>query len=141
MEGDQSWKTPVFFKWLSTYYVTYVHHHHDAEEGIYNPAIEAKAGKLPPKISSDHRQLLADIDKIESFEQPITAGEQAALQAFKAHMTDLMNMMEEHMNEEERIYPEYLRKSGMTEEEEAAVVEKIVQALGLGGNKTALPGI
>mmetsp|Transcript_21280 Transcript_21280/g.38842 ORF Transcript_21280/g.38842 Transcript_21280/m.38842 type:complete len:258 (-) Transcript_21280:147-920(-) len=141
LDGDQSWKTPLFFNWLSTYYVAYVHHHHHAEEEIYNPGIVEKGAKLPTKISSDHRDLLSRLDKIESFEQAIANGDKVALQGFKDHMTKLMDTMDEHMNEEEQIYPQALRACGITQEEEGEIVQKIVQGIGLSGNKTALPGI
>ena len=48
--------------------------------------------------------------------------------------------MFEHLAEEEQIVPTILREN-FTQNEEKKIVEKIIQSLGLSGNKMALPWI
>jgi hypothetical protein len=41
-----------------------VHNHHDHEEKIFFPWVETKV-KLPPKMSADHKTLVANLDDVE----------------------------------------------------------------------------
>lgn len=141
-----AWKTKVLFNYLENYYVPCIHHHHDAEEKVYNPAILDKVlqkGKQDPfpKIKTDHAQLLQLLGMIPGFRKEIEAGKKEAVAEFKKHMAGLVKFMEEHLGEEEIMYPKALRDSEMTEQEEIAVVQKIIEGLGLDGNKRFLPAI
>jgi len=136
------WKTDTFFKFYSEYYYPCIHHHHDAEEKIYNPAIEAKIGKtIGGNIKNDHEDLMKQLEQVKAFQPRIAAGDAAALREFKAFFRSMVQFMEEHLAEEEQSYPALLRLSGMTEQEEGAVVGQIIQSLGLDGNKRFLPAI
>lgn len=141
LEPGQDWKTPLFFNWLERYYIPALHHHHDAEENIYNPAIVAKGGKLPEKITTDHKDIIEGLEQVAGFRTKLMAGSEVALSEFKAHLSSLIDDIEDHLAEEEEAYPAALRSSGMTEAEERAVVDKIIQSLGLDGNKIFLPSI
>jgi len=50
-----------FFNWYRKYFHYMVHHHHDVEEKIYVPEM-AKKFQVPPKITADHKQLVAALD-------------------------------------------------------------------------------
>jgi hypothetical protein len=153
-EPGQDWKLPVFFNWLERYYVFGIHHHHHSEEHIYNPAIEEKGGKLPEKIALDHKEIIEGLDKIATFRTRLESlrcgestlhgrsySEETALAEFKEHLTGLIDLIEDHLAEEEETYPAALRSSTMTEDEEKEVVGKIIQSIGLDGNKVLLPPI
>lgn len=141
LEPGKDWKTAVFFKWLQRYYIEALHHHHDAEENIYNSAIVEKGGQLPDKITADHKEIIEGLEKCGTFRAKIEAGDEAALVAFKAHLSALIDMVDEHLAEEEEAYPSALRSSSMTEEEEKKVVMKIIQSIGLDGNKVLSPPV
>merc|ERR1712151_747172 len=121
--------------WLERYYILAVRHHHDSEERIYNPAIIGKGGLLPAKITSDHKDIITRLNSCSKFRSRIENGEEIAVVKFKNHLTQLIDMIEDHLAEEESAYPEALRSCGMTEADEELVVEKIIQDLGLDGNK------
>jgi len=140
--SGEHWKTNVLFDFLDNYYCTCINHHHHSEELIYNPGIEAKLGRsLEGNISSDHKELTDRLDRVGTFRDPISAGDRAALDNFKQHMKDLFTFMEDHLAMEEKVYPEAFHESRMTEEEEGALVGKILESLGLDGNKRMLPPI
>lgn len=150
------WKTNVFFDWYDNYYKVCIHHHHEAEENIYNPGIKkkltevgAKSGfEAPSKaqnksvgdsIKDDHVKLVADLEKMSSYRQSINSGDAKACNEFKQQISSFVTMMEQHLAEEENEYPKLLRESQMTEAEDQALVQEIVQGLGLEGNKKFLP--
>lgn len=137
----QDWKTKVLFNWLDRYYIQAIHHHHHSEEQLYNPAIIGKGGVLPPKITSDHEDIIARLEVISSFRARIEDCEQASVMEFKVHLLQLINTIDDHLAEEEEAYPSALRSSTMTEADEKAVVDKIIQSMGLDGNKVLLPSI
>lgn len=135
---DTEWKTGVLFNFLEKYYIPCIHHHHWAEEEIYNPGIEAKGGKVTSKIKDDHAKLMKMLDETAAFRAKVQS--KAGLTEFKTHMKTLFDDMEEHLADEERNYPKTLREC-MTKEDEMALVDKIIQGLGLDGNKKFLPTI
>lgn len=133
---DTAWKTDVLFNFLEQYYVACIHHHHDAEEKIYNPGIEAKGGKITDKIKTDHEVLIKMLDAIPSYRAKVESA--AGVAEFKQHMKTMLTTMEDHLAEEEQDYPRVLR-AHLTEADEKALVEQIIQGLGLDGNKKFLP--
>lgn len=155
------WKINVFFDWYDNYYKVCIHHHHHAEEEIYNPGIAAKIAEAKAKsgfkegfdkktkknaqqsvgasIKADHERLIADLEKISTYRQPILAGNAKACQEFKDLASSYITFMEEHLAEEEEEYPRLLRESEMTAAQEQELIDKIIQGLGLDGNKKFLP--
>jgi hypothetical protein len=140
LDGTEEWRTALFCSWVETYYLDMVHHHHEAEENIYNPGIIAKGGQLPDKIKTDHAELLASVDKIKEYLVKMKSGDKSAIPELKSFFIKVIDSMENHLAEEEQIYPSACRGC-MTQEEETAIVTKIVQGLGLDGNKKMLPPI
>jgi len=141
-----AWKTKVLFDFLERYYVACIKMHHHSEEEIYNPAIVEKCkskGVADPfaKIKTDHEKLIEQLNRLLSFRQPIEDGDQKAVDDMKVATKELVTFMEEHLAEEERDYPKIFDACGMTQDEEIALVNKILEKMGLDGNKRFLPPI
>lgn len=141
MDGSQVWKMKLFSKWIETYVLGGIHHHHESEENIYNPMITEKGGTLTPSVTADHTALMDGIAKARVILGKMDAGDTAALAEFKEAFEKWMQTCEKHFDDEEVQYPQQLKSTGITEAEEGAVVEKIIQSLGLDGNKLMLPPI
>jgi len=133
-------QAPAFYKLLENYFFLCLEHHHHAEEELYNPMIEAKGATLPEKITADHDTIIQYIADIRALRSAVEAGDEAALARLKTTFHEFMVDTEEHLAEEEEIYPQLL-KDYVTEAEERACVDKIIQSLGLGGNMAFLPVI
>ena len=121
----------------------FVHHHHHGEEHIYNPGILEKcksAGVADPfpKIKEDHEKLLSHLESLLTFRKGIDAGDGQVLEEFKKSMKEMIEFMEEHLAEEERDYPKIFDACKMTQEEEGALVHKILESLGLDGTWAVL---
>jgi len=141
-QPDTDWKIPVFFDWFDNYYYECIHHHHNAEEEIYNPGIEAKLGRpIEGNIKADHADLLQQLDKLKAFRSRLRSGDAKDVEEFKSFFKDFISVMETHLAQEEEVYPEALKESGMTEAEEGEIIQQIIQGLGLAGNKKFLPPI
>lgn len=141
LDGSQKWRAALFSKWFAERCLDGLHHHHDAEEKFYNPLITDKGGKLTPSITADHKAIMDGVDKAKSLLKQIEAGQTQLLPEFKTFILDWMKMCEEHLADEETQYPQQLRECNISQQEEGAAVEKIIQDLGLGGNKVMLPPI
>jgi hemerythrin superfamily protein len=133
-------QAPAFYKLLEDYFFVSLEHHHHAEEELYNPMIVAKGATLPDKITADHVEIIQYIADIRALRSAVEAGDEAALAKLKTTFEEFMKDTEDHLAEEEEIYPQLL-KDYVTEEEERACVDKIIQSLGLGGNMVFLPVI
>jgi len=139
----------LFFEWYNDILYFYVHHHHDAEEEIYFPWLVSRAEALPPKLNADHEKLIEMMDAIKNgkdtfYDEKGTLKEDDFIENVKAlhkACTKLRDEMFAHLNEEEKIVPGLLRKHKVTQQEEGVVVNKILEGLGLGGNKIMLPWI
>lgn len=140
MQIGQGWKIKLFKTWFSKYYMEAIHHHHEAEEEIYNPGITAKGGVLPPSITTDHKTIMADIATIQSYLVKLESNEQL-IPEFVSFMEKFIINIEAHFADEENKYPEVLRACGMTQAEEKKIVDTILQGLGLEGNKVFLPPV
>jgi len=138
----ETWKPKLFGKWATVYFLPMVHHHHEAEETIYNPWITAAGATLTKSIETDHKSLMDGVDKATAIAQKCAAGNDSkAIAELKQVLTKWMEDCEAHFDEEEKIYPEALKSTGLSPEDEGKTVEKIIQGLGLDGNKKMLPAI
>lgn len=136
----EAWRIKLFKEWITVYYMDSVHHHHDTEENIYNPAITNKGGKLGPRIVSDHKKILDNIHKIQSYLEQLQSKPDIISECC-SFIETFLDEVEDHLAEEEQAYPAALRSCGMTQAEDAQVVDQIIQSLGLSGNKVMLPPI
>lgn len=142
LNHEDQWRTALFAKWVQRYYLDAIHHHHGSEEKIYNPGIEKAGGQLPAKITSDHSELLRYINDITTSCKTLEQGpNKEVLEKMKSTFKEFIHKMEDHLAEEEDVYPRVLRECGMKEHEEGQMVETIIQSLGLDGNKVMLPPI
>jgi len=137
------WKVKLFSKWIARMVLDTIHHHHESEEKLYNPLILSKGGKLTSSIEGDHTALMEGIDQAKSILAKIDGGEGVleAYKEFKVFFESWMVTCEAHFDEEEIQYPEQLKATNITQEEEQAVVGQIIQSMGLDGNKVMLPAI
>jgi len=142
MDPLPAWKWENLSTWYQDYFYTVVHHHHDAEEKIYFPWIQARAS-VPAKIAADHPDLMRAMDDLSVM---LKKGASAPAAERAEHLADIQQVvsafvedMQEHLAEEEEIIPRLLREGNFTQEEEGAVVKQIIESLGLDGNKKALP--
>jgi hypothetical protein len=125
-----NWKIEYFHKWYDNYFYNFVHHHHQIEEEIYFPFLKTKA-IIPDKVVNDHTSLIKQLDEIKEIYD---------INILREKVQELKNNMFEHLAEEEQIVPTILREN-FTQNEEKEIVGKIIQSLGLSGNKMALPWI
>mmetsp|Transcript_106699 Transcript_106699/g.299802 ORF Transcript_106699/g.299802 Transcript_106699/m.299802 type:complete len:319 (-) Transcript_106699:250-1206(-) len=148
-QDGNEWMTDAFFEWMDNYFIPFVHHHHDAEEKIYSPAIQkaAESKGLPWEgffVNTQHVDLMKILEGMPLFRQKIKEGTMSdrvsSVEAFKRYMEDYMEKMNEHLKGEEEFYPKTLRAC-MTEEEERKVVEEILGSLALQDHKVMLPTI
>jgi len=142
MDPAPAWKWENLSTWYQDYFYTVVHHHHDAEEKIYLPWIQARVS-VPAKIAADHPELMRAMEDLSTMLKqgaslPATqrAEHLAEVQKFLAAFVE---DMQQHLAEEEEIIPQLLRDGRFTHEEEAPVIGQIIEGLGLDGNKKALP--
>lgn len=127
---NTDWKLDYFHKWYNDYFYNFVKHHHNIEEEIYFPFLKTKAD-IPEKVVADHTELINQLDEIKDIYD---------FDILKEKINKLKTSMFEHLAEEEQFIPEILRNN-FTEDEEKEIVNKIIQSLGLKGNKMALPWI
>lgn len=142
MDSAPAWKWENLSTWYQDYFYTVVHHHHDAEEKIYLPWIQARVS-VPDKITADHPELMRAMDDLSTM---LKKGASLPATQRAEHLTDVQKLlasftedMQQHLAEEEEIIPQLLREGGFTHEEEGPVVGQIIEGLGLDGNKKALP--
>lgn len=141
LDIKQTWKLKLFAKWIVPRVLDSLHHHHDAEETLYNPLITSNGGTLTPALTGDHESIMDDINKAKAILAKIDNGDSLAFGEFKVHFEKLMVECEEHFDDEEIQYPAQLKATSITEQQEAETVTKIIQSIGLEGNKTMLPAI
>ena len=135
-QPTRTWKVKRFFSWYHTYFLTPVHHHHEAEEKLYFPFILQKPGVvMPERLTDDHVTLLKQLDDIAAMQQKFAATmDSSQLEGLAAELrqrtSDVCNNMRDHLAEEERIVPPLLRDN-FTETETLGVTGKIIGSRGL----------
>jgi hemerythrin superfamily protein len=142
-DGTVQWKVDAFYKWYDTF-TEIVHHHHDTEEKVFFPLLKARA-EVPDRMSKDHIGLLKmmteikeskkNFDKASSKEEKRKAGV-----TLRTLWNAFAKEMIEHLAEEERVIIPLIRKH-MTSKEHDALIDTILQGLGLSGNALMLPWI
>lgn len=126
-----------FGRWYNSVFYKVVHHHHHVEETIYFPWIAARVGSIPSKLSADHETLIDKMEQVRALANH--ARTDATKRKELPHaIQQLCAIMGPHLDEEEEVIPDLLRKH-FTKEENDMQVERVVKAIGLKGNKTFLP--
>ncbi|WP_202638525.1 hemerythrin domain-containing protein [Bailinhaonella thermotolerans] len=89
-------------------YLTEIHHHHENEDEVLWPVIEAAAGQaidLAP-LTDDHRALAPVLARAERALAGLGPGGREALRELADALADLRDLLEEHIADEERqVFP------------------------------------
>jgi len=145
--NGEEWKVNRFVAWFKEWFAPILHHHHDAEEKILFPFLREKNPDWPEKISSDHAQLMEDINRvlqIEKILKDLSEGPEkaaAVVTELKSAIYQLINNTTPHLQEEEELVPQKIKQSDLSEEELNQVVGRIIQSGSLKGNSKFLPAI
>ncbi len=83
-----------------------VHHHHAMEEDYVIPGLRELNLVLPPKLTSDHKQLLQDMEDLTTLIQalPKEGGDASVLKPLQAKWEQAKATMIEHLAEEVLAY-------------------------------------
>jgi len=130
----------VFEGWWNDYFIPIIGEHHEAEEKIYFPWVESKAGKCPTSFETGHETLNTGMAEIASLAAVAAAGEPGPFaflpfvgykegKAVEAKLSEFYTFLVGHLSEEEEWVPNALRTNGFDPSEEAAVVPQIVKSL------------
>ena len=140
---NELWKATLFAKWYCEFLFVSIHEHHDAEEKIYFPFIKTKTEYPEKEFSKDHKSLMVAMDEMlkacETICKKGGKGCEKEIALMKEKADPFVKDMNAHLKEEEETISSLLRDN-FTQEEEGAIVEKIIQAGGLLMTKTFLPG-
>lgn len=123
----------MFKAWYCNVFYEVVLHHHDAEEDIYFPWIAEKVAFENNRTTLQHDELKKLMEEIKS------KCDKNEMDGLGDLLTKLAKLMKDHLDEEERMVPDMLRKTGYTAQQEQAVIGKIVEGLGPQGNALFLP--
>lgn len=133
MKIDSQEKFEMFKTWYCSVFYEIVVHHHHIEEEIYFPWIAKKVAFGDDRATSQHVELIEMMNNIK------TKCGNNDMDGLSDMITKFARFMNEHLNEEEQMVPDMLRKSGYTPEEEQVVIGEIVKSLGPQGNALFLP--
>lgn len=141
---NELWKVTLFAKWFCDYFFISIEEHHEAEEKIYFPWLKTKTVYPEEKFNKDHEELVADMTVMKKACEAISqkkgkdCSEEIAL--LKSMSPTFETDMRAHLKEEEESLPGLIRDNA-TQEEEGAIVDKIIQGGGLAMAKKFLPAI
>jgi hemerythrin-like domain-containing protein len=135
------WKLKNWIRFWKIAFQPFVHEHHDNEELIFFPAFIDRAKDEVPKdrMAKDHKQLIELMNQIDSdieeFEKKFIGNYfgntestefKEILGKIETHLVNLSDHMNEHLAEEEKIFPPIMQKYS-TEAEIQAVIQRIVK--------------
>jgi iron-sulfur cluster repair protein YtfE (RIC family) len=131
------WKLKRWFQYYEDVFYVFIHHHHTTEDELVLPVILDKSGQDLKNLSDDHHKLVGALKQIENAGKEFkrnhaNLGEQDIIELHKmlsTEFSDLKAKMEEHLAEEERIFPVFLR-THYSEAETKILEEKIIRAIG-----------
>jgi hypothetical protein len=100
------WKAKRLQTWFQEIYIPIIHEHHDAEEKIFFPFFKALGAPTFDSQVKDHVELMSRLEDVrKSLSSP--SGDQV-----RESFAQLSDLMLAHLDEEERFWPEQLRKHG-----------------------------
>ncbi|GAQ87868.1 hypothetical protein KFL_003830170 [Klebsormidium nitens] len=150
-DGTQPWKVAAFFKWYNEWFSFTVNHHHNIEETIFFPAVKARCGEIPARMSTEHEgliQMLQDISSMEVRFKPLTEGSpelplserRVLAEELRQKVAHMAAELREHLDEEERFFTPVV-KEHFTKEEHQQLVAQVIKAHGLSGNVKMCPWV
>jgi len=99
---------------------------------------------VPPKMTTDHKGLMAGFDTITAFHAKLNSADEGSLPAVAGEVTSYfkgwVKDMEDHLAEEERDLVPML-KQHFTKADQDAFVQEILKSLGITGAAKELPWI
>mmetsp|Transcript_19809 Transcript_19809/g.54589 ORF Transcript_19809/g.54589 Transcript_19809/m.54589 type:complete len:208 (+) Transcript_19809:63-686(+) len=119
---------------------------HDNEEEIYFPFLLEHGGKIPEdRIADDHKSLVDELTAINDLAAVVVQKKglkcDDKIAQLKAKIPIFITDMKEHLKEEETFAPKAIREAGITEQENGECIGKLMQAGGILGLHTELPGV
>jgi hypothetical protein len=100
------WKVKRLRTWFQDVYIPIIHGHHDAEEKIFFPFFKAFGAPAFDSQIKDNAELMHKLEDLRrSLSSPI--GDDV-----RRSFAQLSDLMLSHLDEEERFWPEQLRKHG-----------------------------
>lgn len=150
MDPSLDWKWDNLNTWYDEYFYLMVQQHQDAEENVYFPWLQGKLAnvRMPAKFWANpkERQHPAPMEALDVISEVIKAGRQADQSQKSGIQTRLCQVVEEmvdkmqnHLAEQEEIYPRLIKKAGCTRAEQDAFMMETIQSLTFNGNKVVLP--
>jgi len=136
---DDVQKVEAFEKLWSKWCFDFIFHHHQIEEETYMPWIYERVAQ--PKelvIEVDHETLIAEMKEISRVASEKTLEAGAKLPGL---LRTFARGMAAHLANEETHVPQMLRDAGYTEEEEGAMIGKVMQSLTPEAFATMMPTI
>ena len=140
------WRIKNFAKWMHEWFVPCVHMHHFAEERTYFPWLKSRVGtdEWPPRTAKQHVDIVNLLDQMDFSTQRLT---EAAGEDLEFCITTLRNdcgifieLMLDHLEEEEILFAPLLRKY-FTREEEWETRKQIIEEGGGYEEQVILPSV
>jgi hypothetical protein len=136
-QKSDAWKLKRWFQFYEEVFFVFIHHHHTSEDEMVLPVILERSGEDHKDLTDDHHKLIGSMKLIESIAKEFKKNhanyhEQDIVQVLAVLNSDfpaLKEQMEEHLAEEERIFPAFLRKH-YSEAEMKVLEGKILQSIG-----------
>lgn len=111
------WKAKYLRVWLDEFLIPIIADHHDSEDKIFDPSYEKVGVKVPEKFVKDHAALVESLKtlslSVHALIDHLQDGEQGSkLEGLRKEYQALFDLMEEHLADEERFWPEVIRQHG-----------------------------
>eukprot|EP00746_Dinoflagellata_sp_MGD_P125850 gnl/MRDRNA2_/MRDRNA2_60727_c0_seq2.p1 gnl/MRDRNA2_/MRDRNA2_60727_c0~~gnl/MRDRNA2_/MRDRNA2_60727_c0_seq2.p1 ORF type:complete len:278 (-),score=57.73 gnl/MRDRNA2_/MRDRNA2_60727_c0_seq2:233-1066(-) len=147
MDSSLDWKWENLNIWYDEYFHLMVKQHHDAEENIYFPWIQAALAKvgMPAIKKAQHPAPIHELDVISKLIEEGVRADQSQKSSIRTQLCqmveNMVDKMNDHLAEQEQIIPRLMKKAGCTRAEQDAVMMETIQSLTFEGNRVALPAM
>lgn len=145
MDPCLDWKWENLNIWYDEYFYLMVIEHHDAEENIYSPWIQAALAKveMKPNQREQHPAPMKVFDMISELIKAGMQADQSQKSSMQTHLCQaveqMVDEMDKHLAEQEKIVPRLIKRAGCTRAEQEALVMETIQSLTFNSNRVTLP--
>ncbi len=116
------WKAKYVHVWLVEFFIPMILDHHDSEEKHMGPFYTQRGVKVPNHLSGSHSKLVNALERIGGLSESFSNSPcQENLTILKTAYFDMHELMKQHLEEEERFWPDAVKQIG---EEEYSVFFK-----------------
>lgn len=116
------WKANYIHVWLVELFIPMILDHHESEEKHMGPFYITRGIKIPNNVGGAHSKLVTALEKIGSLAETLAGSPTAEnLAALKSAYGAMCELMKEHLEEEEKFWPNAVKQIG---EEEYKVFHK-----------------